>query len=247
MYLYSGKGRGHPALKKGIPMGLNLTIDADSGSRPLEFPVQRLVCAGWVGRDAAELRAHVEELEKIGIPGPRRTPIHMNLSANLVTTADTVEVISGETSGEVEYVYLRTGESAYLGVGSDHTDRGFEQHSIPASKQMYPKVMAPTVWPYQEVREHWDRLVLRSWMTVGGEKSLYQEDALSAILDVDGILDALPPDDPLPRDGLVLFSGTVATRMGMVYGDRFDFELEDPVLGRRLSHGYRVLVRPQHL
>ena len=228
-------------------MNLNVTIESKTGKKDLAFPLRRLVCAGWVGRDEGELRAHVEELEKIGIAGPGRTPIHMNLSANLVTTSDVVEVISGETSGEVEFVFLKMGDAGYVGVGSDHTDRGFEKHSIPASKQMYPKVMSPVVWPFEEVKDHWDSLIIRSWMTVGGKKELYQEDALSAILDVAGILDAMPSDDPLPEDGLVLFSGTVASKMGMVYGERFDFEMEDPILKRKNLHGYAVQVRQQHL
>ena len=228
-------------------MNLDLTIESKTGKNDLACTVRRLVCAGWVGRDKEELRAHVEELEKIGIPGPGKTPIHMNLSANLVTTADVVEVISGETSGEVEFVFLKMGNEAYVGVGSDHTDRGFEKHSIPASKQMYPKVMSPVVWPYGEVKHHWDSLIIRSWMTLGGKKELYQEDALAAILDVEAILDAMPSDDPLPGDGLVLFSGTVASKMGMVYGERFDFEMEDPILKRKNSHGYTVQVRRQHL
>ena len=228
-------------------MNLELTVESKTGKKDLTCTVRRLVCAGWVGRDEAELRAHVEELEKIGISGPGKTPIHMNLSANLVTTADRVEVISGETSGEVEFVFLKMGQGRYVGVGSDHTDRGFEIHSIPASKQMYPKVMSPVVWPYEEVKDHWDSLIIRSWMTVGGKKELYQEDALSAILDVAGILDAMPKDDPLPEDGLVLFSGTVASKMGMVYGERFDFEMEDPILKRKNTYGYTVQVRRQHL
>ena len=228
-------------------MNLDLTIESKTGKNDLACTVRRLVCAGWVGRDKEELRAHVEELEKIGIPGPGKTPIHMNLSANLVTTADVVEVISGETSGEVEFVFLKMGNEAYVGVGSDHTDRGFEKHSIPASKQMYPKVMSPVVWPYGEVKQHWDSLIIRSWMTLGGKKELYQEDALAAILDVEAILDAMPSDDPLPGDGLVLVSGTVASKMGMVYGERFDFEMEHPILKRKNSHGYTVQVRRQHL
>lgn len=226
---------------------LILTVQSKSGESSLEFSARRLICGGWVGRDDKSLKAHVAELEKVGIAPPTKTPIHMNLSTNLVNTADTVEVISPETSGEVEYVYLKAGDTAYVGVGSDHTDRGFEIHSVPASKQLYPKVMAPMVWPYDEVQSHWDQLIIRSWMTLEGERMLYQEDPLAAILDVAGVLGSMPGNDDLPQDDFVLFSGTVASKMGMVYGESFEIELEDPVLQRRIRHGYSVRVLPQYV
>lgn len=227
-------------------MELKLTLLSGAGEQELAFQVNRLVCSGWVGRDEIALKAHIDELAAIGIAGPGRTPIHLNFSTYLVQTAHNVDVVSGETSGEVEYVILQQGARRFVGVGSDHTDRGFEKTSIPASKQMHPKLMAPAVWPMEEVAGHWDSLVLRSWVTAGGERMLYQEDALASILDPDSILATMPRDDGLPSDGLVLFSGTVPTKMGMVYGERFEIELEDPVLSRKLAHGYSVRILPQY-
>jgi len=66
-------------------------------------------------------------------------------------------------------------------------------------------------------------------------------------LDVEALLEQLPKDEGLPADGLVLFSGTVATKIGLVYGERFDFEMEDPLLDRKIRHGYQIRVLPQHL
>ncbi len=225
---------------------LTLTLQTQAGERELVFAVKRLVCSGWVGRDRAALQAHIDELAELGIEGPNRTPIFMNFPPYLVNNADAVDVISTESSGEVEYVVLREGGNTFIGVGSDHTDRGFEKYSIPASKLMYPKVLAPVVWPLEEIAEHWDRMVIRSWVTRGGKKELYQEDELAAILDMEAILGPMPAEDGPTDDGLVLFSGTVASKMGMVYGQRFDFEMEDPVLGRKIGHGYDVRVLTQH-
>jgi len=226
---------------------LLLTVESRAGRQKLVFPVRRLVCAGWVGRDRKALQAHIDELAQHGIPGPTRTPIYMNFSPYLAATTEAIDVVSGESSGEVEFVVLKKDDRTYIGVGSDHTDRGFEKFGIPASKQMYTKVMAPVVWPYREVRDHWDSLILRSWTTGEGKRLLYQEDALAAILDVECLLEGLPKDDGLPMDGLVLFSGTVATKMGLVYGEMFEFEMEDPALRRKIRHGYRVRVLPQYL
>jgi hypothetical protein len=226
---------------------LNLIVESITGKQELTFPVWRLICAGWVGKNKEALRAHIDELGRHGVPAPTRTPIYMNFSPYLVTTSDIIDVISRESSGEVEYVVLNQGRQTYIGVGSDQTDRGFEKFSIPASKQMYAKIMAPLVWPYDEVKNHWDQIVIRSWTASEGKRVLYQEGALATILDVETLLDRLPKDDGLPDDGLVLFSGTIATKMGLVYGERFDFEMEDPMLGRKIRHGYQVRVLPQYL
>ena len=228
-------------------MHLDLTVQSLEGERSLEFDVRRLVCAGWVGRDKEALQAHIRELEDIGIPGPGKTPIQMNFSTHLVTMSDAVDVISAESSGEVEYVLLKQNGCTYVGVGSDHTDRGFEKYSISASKHMYPKVLGPVVWPFEELSDHWDSIVLRSWTDAGGSRVLYQEDPLASILDPESILASMPKDDGLTTEGMVLFSGTVASKAGMIYGSRFDFEMEDPVLNRSISHGYSVRVLPQYV
>lgn len=228
-------------------IGLNLVVESITGKQELVFPMRRLICAGWVGRNKKALQAHIDELGQHGVPPPTRMPIYLNFSPYLATTSDGIDVITKESSGEVEYVILKEGDRTYIGVGSDQTDRGFEKFSIPASKQMCAKIMAPVVWPYQEIKNHWDQIVIRSWTTSDGKRMLYQEDALATILDVEALLEQLPKDEGLPADGLVLFSGTVATKIGLVYGERFDFEMEDPLLDRKIRHGYQVRVLPQHL
>lgn len=49
--------------------------------------------------------------------------------------------------------------------------------------------------------------------------------------------DALPP-------GMAMFCGALAVHGGVRSAERFDFELEDPVLGRTLRHGYDVAPLP---
>ncbi|NIS61440.1 MAG: DUF2848 domain-containing protein [Proteobacteria bacterium] len=226
---------------------LTLMVDSVTGKQELAFPIRRLICAGWVGRNEKALQVHIDELAEHGVPGPTKTPIYMNFSPYLITTSDAINVINSESSGEVEYVLLKEGDRMYIGVGSDHTDRGFEKFSIPASKQLCAKVMAPVVWLYQEIKDDWDQIIIRSWTTSGGKRMLYQEDVLASILDVEALLERLPKDEELPSDGLVLFSGTIPTKIGVVFGERFDFEMEDSVLDRKIRHGYQVRVLPQHL
>ncbi len=226
---------------------LPLTLESTAGSEALTFPARRLICAGWVGRDRDALQAHIDELAEHGVPGPSRIPIYMNFSLNLISLSDIVDVVSDESSGEIEYVILKQGDRIFVGVGSDHTDRGFEKYSIPASKQMYPKVMAQTVWPYEELKDHWDQIMLRAWAVEGGKRILYQEDALSSILGPDRLLSQVPGADAEPIDSCVLFSGTIATKAGLIFAERFEFEMEDPVLKRTLEHGYTVRRLMQYL
>jgi hypothetical protein len=226
---------------------LELILQTQSGEETIQFLVRRLVCAGWVGRDPRALQAHIEELAQHGVAGPTRTPTYMHYAPYLAGTGEITDVVGPHSSGEVEFVILKHARGVYIGAGSDHTDREMEKYSIPASKQMCAKILAPVVWPYDEMKGHWDEIVLRSWVEREGERVLYQEDALGTILDAEALLKALPSEGGLPVEDMVVFSGTVATKAGLVFGERFDFEMEDPVLGRAIRHGYRVNVLPQYL
>ena len=229
------------------PKTLYLKVQGRQGSRDSAFTVDHLICAGWSGRDRQSLQAHIEELFSLGIPRPSRFPIFMNLSPYLITTDDEIAVVSDKSSGEVEYVLLCQGEEIWVTVGSDHTDREMETHSIPASKQMCPKCLASQSWPYFDLKDHWDQLVLRCWVQKGGERSLYQEAALGSIISPEELLKGLPREGLLQQEGLVLLSGTIPTQSGLVYGDSYDLEMEDPVLKRRIEYSYRVNILPQYL
>jgi hypothetical protein len=226
---------------------LEMKIIAGSESRTVKFVPKRLVVAGWTGRDNEALQAHIDELGKLGVPAPTRTPTYMNLSAALLTTDDLIDIVGPESSGEVECVLFKYDTRLYVGVGSDHTDRAMEVHGIPASKQMCAKPVAPLIWRYEEVADHLDRLILRSWMTVNGVRRVYQEGALGDNRNIMDILQGIPADDGLELDGCCLFCGTFEAKGGIAYGERFEFEIEDPLLDRRINHSYRLRILPQYL
>lgn len=226
---------------------LELTVDDRRGSSPLTFDAERLICCGWVGRDPDALQAHIDELARLGVPPPTRVPIYMSLSSYLLTVRDEVEVVSGTTSGEVEYVLLCNGTTMWVTVGSDQTDRHIETQSIVASKQMCGKYLARHCWPFEEVADHWDQLALRCWVTKDDRRTLYQDAPLGAILRPQELLEKAP-DGPLDSTGgLVLFSGTVATKSGLIYGDAYELELDDPMLHRTIRASYRVKTLRQHI
>ena len=229
------------------PKILYMKINLRQGSRDLVFTPDRLVCGGWVGRSRQALQTHIDELARLGVPGPRRIPIYMNFSTHLLTTDDEIMVVSDQTSGEVEYVLLYQGEEVWVTVGSDHTDRNIETKSIPASKQMCAKCLASECWAYTDVKDHWDQLILRCWVNKGIERTLYQETALAAILSPEELLEKMPKDRINKKKGMILFSGTIPTKTGLVYGDSYDLEMDDPVLKRTIKYYYKVNILPQYL
>ena len=218
---------------------LRLTIASHDGTQPLDFDVQRAWNGGWAGRDLESVRAHVEEMREHGIPAPTVTPIWFPLANHLVTTSGHIQVTTAETSGEIEYALLVRDGHVYVTVASDHSDRGLERHGVQASKQLCPNVLAPVVWPLHECEDHWDELLLRCWITLGTERRLYQEAALAELISARGWLAAIDREG-IAAEGLVFLSGTPGTIGGLAFGDAYDLELRDPVLGRSISHSYTV-------
>ena len=128
----------------------------------IQFPVRRLFNAGWTGSDRNAVQHHIDELAKMGVPPPRFVPTLFALRNYLLTTSDSIQVHGDQTSGEVEYVLLYYDNELFVTVGSDHTDRRLEAHSIPKAKNMCLNVMAADLWPYEEIKAHFPDLELIS-------------------------------------------------------------------------------------
>jgi len=222
---------------------LIFTIDAQDTTTPLTLPIDQAVIAGWTGRDPVARDKHIAELEAVGIARPASTPIYYRVSARRLTTADSIEVCGGDSSGEVEFVLIGWQGRIFVGCGSDHTDRKVEAYSVTVSKQMCDKVVAPTLWEFEDVAGHWDRMILRSHVWIDGERVLYQEGRLDAMLPVADLIARGFGSVRLP-DGCAMFGGTFAAKGGIRPADRFEFELEDPVLKRTIGHAYDVITLP---
>jgi len=223
---------------------LGVTLETRAGRSPLTLTVTQAVIAGWTGRDPVARDKHIAELEAIGIARPASTPIYYRVAARRLTTADSIEVSGGDSSGEVEFVLLASGGKTYVTVGSDHTDRKVETYGITVSKQMCDKPVASVAWVLDDVIAHWDRIVLRSFATIGGARVLYQEGRLDGMLPVaDLIARGFGGAGKLP-DGCAMFGGTFAAKGGIRPASRFDYEIEDPVLKRTIRHGYDVIELP---
>ncbi|MEQ8346536.1 MAG: DUF2848 domain-containing protein [Sneathiellaceae bacterium] len=216
-----------------------------AGAAPaaLTLEIDSLVIAGWTGRDVDAMEAHIRELEEIGVPRPAQTPTYYRVGASLLTQAGEIEVAGTGSSGEVEFVLFMSGGQHYVGLGSDHTDRELEKTGVTWSKQACPKPIGANLWRLADLTDHWDRLVLRSWATMDGVRSLYQEGPVTTMRDPMELLSGFLKGGAKPA-GLAMFCGTLAVQGGLRPADLFEIELEDPVLDRRLHHAYRVRPLP---
>ncbi len=201
----------------------------------MTYRVSELVIAGWTGRDQAALHRHIRELEELGVKPPKTTPIFYRVAASLFTTAGEIEVSGPDTSGEVEFVLIKEDSQLRVTVGSDHTDRKAETIGVSLSKQLCAKPVSAQSWRYDEVKPHWERLVLRSW----ADGALYQEGPVTAMRSPEDLMGKYPL-----QPGFAMFCGTLAAKGGIRPAAKFAMELEDPVLGRKLRHEYAVKVLP---
>jgi hypothetical protein len=222
---------------------LPLLLQDEAGApRAANVSIGQAVIAGWTGRDAEAVEKHIKELEALGVKRPATTPIFYRVGAARLTIDPSIEVLGDKSSGEVEFVLLQAQGALWVGTGSDHTDREVEAYGVSVSKQMCEKPIAPLFWRFGDVAAHWDRWMLRSYATIGGMRTLYQEGPVSAMRH---------PEDLLARfdrnglsDGTLMFCGTLPVHGGLRPAQRFEFELEDPLRGRKIQHCYDVVSLP---
>jgi hypothetical protein len=216
-------------------------------AQSIELQVNRVYCIGYAGRNQAKVREHIDELARIGVTAPPRTPTVYPVSTYLLTDAPRIMAQGKETSGEVEFVLFLHGDKTYVSVGSDQTDRDLEKVSIVKSKQMCEKAVANQVWDYADIRDHWDSLILRAWVTDEKGKRIYQDGSATALLPVPDLIDAVKRETDRSLDDSVIFSGTVPTHEGFVFAKTWDLELEDPILKRKITHRYEVTSLEQEM
>src|SRR6185295_7107952 len=164
------------------PHGTLHELTFEIGGAARRANIDTLIAAGWTGRDRAAVEHHIAELAAVGVQRPTSIPCFYRLGPNLLTHAETIDVVGSHSSGEVEFVLISLENGLHVGVGSDHTDRRVEAYSVTVSKQMCPKPLGRELWTFAEVAGHWDDLVLRSWVTRDGTRQLYQEGSVTKML-----------------------------------------------------------------
>lgn len=229
-------------------MTAQVTFDAVFTSRNGQVTqpvtVTRVIVGGWTGRDRDALQHHIDELAKIGVTPPDKTPTFYRVGVSRLSTADAIEVIGDGSSGEVEYVLLRHRGQIWVGAGSDHTDRVVEHMGITVAKQLCDKPVATEFWPLSEVEGHWDRLLIRAVIAENGQEVVYQDGSVAGLLSPAELMACLREDGDDLADGELMFGGTCAAIGGVRFSPTFRMELTDPVLDRQIRHTYAVVPVP---
>lgn len=210
----------------------------------LDIDIHQLVIAGWAGRVQAAIDEHIEELKAIGVTPPSATPLFYRVAANQLTTAPTIQVLGGQTSGEVEVVLIGSTEGTLVGIGSDHTDREAEAWSVAHSKQVCAKPVGAQVWRLDQVIDHWDDLQMASYATIDGEEALYQEGPVTGLLHPAELLKRFGLDKPELAPGQAMLCGTLPVIGELRPADAFRMVLKDPVTGLELQHRYDIQTLP---
>jgi len=218
---------------------MQIILHEGDSSRTADVAVRQAIVAGWTGRNREALEKHIRELEELGVARPASTPIYYRVSAARVTTDPVIQTTGAASSGEVEFVLAQWGGQMWVGVGSDHTDREAETFNVTVSKQMCEKPVAGAFWRFADVSAHWGQLVMRSYIFENGARVLYQEGSVKAMLDPAVLIEGYAGKTQLDEDS-VMFCGTFAAKGGIRPADIFEFEIEDPVLGRKISHSYQL-------
>lgn len=219
----------------------SFTIDGENAKQDISVEIQGVVLCGYTGRDQEAVKKHIEELRSEGIEPPPSVPMCYPKPPRGIEKTGVVDVQGSETSGEIEYVLIVDKDGVYAGLGSDHTDRELERLDILKSKQVCPAVVSQEMWNYDEVKDHWDDIEIRSWVTKAGERTLYQESTLSTMLLPEDLFDLVGKRVSDSLDGMVILSGTPPILTGeMIFADRFEGELYDPVLERKITIDYSI-------
>lgn len=226
---------------------LEFQLLSNGSSESRQVTIHRTIVAGWTARDVDAMEKHIAELEELGVTRPARTPMFYRVSCSCLTHADAIEVIGGASSGEVEFFLVNIDGEIWCGTGSDHTDREAEAVGVTLSKQMCDKPLAGTLWRHADVAAHWDQLQLTAHALIDGERVIYQQGQVSAMLAPDTLLELFAGEANAAggfAPGDLMLCGTLPAHGGVRPASRFEFELSDPVLDRRIQHGYDVIELP---
>ena len=206
--------------------------------------LQQVVIAGWTGRDPVALNKHIAELKELGVKPPTKVPCFFRASVNVVSTQTDLQYVGEDGTGEIEFFLVSQADGLWVGVGSEHTDRKVETYSIPVSKQLCQKAVAPELWRYEEVKDHWDRLILRAHILEGSRRTLYQEGPLADIRRPEDLISTYTGGSGRLPPGTLMFGGTFSAIGGVRPAPEFHMELEDPVRRRTIAHRYRIHTLP---
>lgn len=217
----------------------------DGTERKITLEMDCCAAAGYTGRDQESVRAHIAELQSLGVPTPYAIPAIYWISPARLTTKHTILVVGSETSPEVEFfAATATDGQMFITVASDHTDRKLEAVSVGKSKQVCDKILGDTFWKVDEIIDHWHEIELISTVKCESVWHVYQRGGLKDILPLDDLFRLIKDDEPAGSKPSLL-SGTVPLLEGQaIYTTHCEISMSDPVLNREIRKGYQILSLP---
>lgn len=250
-------GRNKLLMTNNLPMHVH---PLNAKDYEINVNVSKIGCSRNADRDIQATQKSIDGIRKAGskMHGPAGICFK---SRYLLTNENAIEVQGPHTSGEIEFVVFTHSEKLYVTVGSDHNDRSLDPmwtellgriKDTAKSKQMVPAVTASEAWLYDDVKDHWDEIILKSRISVSGKPVDYQQFALINLLNMDYYKDN---ESWILKDGSVLLGGSgpmlssVPNNIfkgqddlkNITFPIDFHIEISDPVLGRTISHKYDVL------
>ncbi len=210
------------------------------------------VACGYTGRNRKAVLDHIEELKKLGVPAPEKVPATYWVDPERVSTSPEIYVIGDKTSGEVEVFIAKDNKGeTFITVGSDHTDRELERISVSKAKQICPKIIATECWKLSEIREHWDKIILRMEVKASegeGPFILYQEGKLITLLPPEELEKLAYSERPEYAHLPSIFGGTIPIlTKETIFASVYRLSMCDPILDRTITHTYKVIKLPDKI
>ncbi len=143
------------------------------------------------------------------------------------------QVAGSGSTVDAALVLIGAGSGMLVGIASDHRFVGDA-----TGRMVCAKPICREVWRFADVADHAARLVVRGLAVENNLKSTVQEGAVADWLRISDVVSAVTNGPEIPSGVAVLCTGLAIT--SITTATEFGIEIEDPVLDRRITHGYAL-------
>lgn len=217
-------------------------LHADGKIESIMVGIDYCIVTDWARRSTEGSGSSYERSE-LRLAHTRQAPKFYPVANNQLTQSERIQVVGPHSTGAAEVLLFKHENELLVSLVSDLTDRALEVHSSALSKQICAKPIARTAWRYNDIVEHWDKLIMRAWLVTDSHPELYQEGPLSSLLSPAELIKQQFDDGELPNCTAIT-CGTVTTVGQIRTAPTFIMELHDPHLERNLRHEYFAEVLP---